>query len=119
LEKRFDDKHVIVTGASAGIGKAIAQRFANEGAEVLLLSRRKAALEETARVMNEKTWYIATVSKIEECERAVEAAIRRWGRIDVLVNNAGIDNAGFRNQIANPQSPQRSLLRTRTGLEVT
>ncbi|HKM79071.1 MAG TPA: SDR family oxidoreductase [Candidatus Bathyarchaeia archaeon] len=97
MEKRFDGKHVIVTGASAGIGKAIAQRFAAEGAEVLLLSRRKNALEDAVKSMkNEKAWYLLTdVSKIEDCEHAVAAAIQRWKQIDVLINNAGIDNGGF------------------------
>jgi NAD(P)-dependent dehydrogenase (short-subunit alcohol dehydrogenase family) len=94
---RFDGKTVIVTGAGRGIGRAIAQRFASEGADVLCLGRTREPLEETAAQCSSagggSAWVTtADVSRTEDVDRAVGEALERWGRIDVLVNNAGIDD---------------------------
>lgn len=90
---RFDGKRVIVTGAGRGIGRAIAERFASEGAELLLLGRTREPLEETAGLCGDKAAvHIADVSKAADAEAAVAAALARWGAIDVLINNAGIDD---------------------------
>jgi len=92
--RRFEGKNVIVTGAGQGIGQAIADRFAVEGADVMLIGRRQDPLQETARRIASaggRSWaHIADVSDSGAVDRAVEAATERWGRIDVLVNNAGI-----------------------------
>jgi NAD(P)-dependent dehydrogenase (short-subunit alcohol dehydrogenase family) len=92
--RRFEQKSVIVTGAGQGIGRAIAKRFAAEGAEVMLIGRRPEPLEETAREIEAAggTSHVqpADVSQSADVERAVAAAAERWGTIDVLVNNAGI-----------------------------
>lgn len=94
--RTFEDKTVIVTGAGRGIGRAIARRFASEGADVLCLGRTIEPLKETAALCAEdggSAWTLgADVSRTEDVQRAVEAAVDRWGRIDVLVNNAGIDD---------------------------
>jgi len=87
---RFTGKNVIVTGAGQGIGRAIAGRFAEEGAEVMLVGRRREPLEQAAAELP-RTWaFPADVGSASDVERAAAAAMERWGRIDVLVNNAGI-----------------------------
>jgi NAD(P)-dependent dehydrogenase (short-subunit alcohol dehydrogenase family) len=91
---RFEGRTVIVTGGSQGIGKAVAERFAEEGADVLVTGRRPDVLESVvAGIANAggSAWpFGADVSNPRDVEATVAAAIERWGRIDVLVNNAGI-----------------------------
>jgi meso-butanediol dehydrogenase / (S,S)-butanediol dehydrogenase / diacetyl reductase len=93
---RFSGKNVIVTGAGRGIGQAIALRFAAEGAEVMLLGRTPGPLEETAAAIERqggKAWaHPADVTQPDQVQSAVAAAMARWGRIEVLVNNAGVDD---------------------------
>ena len=92
--RRFEEKNVIVTGAGQGIGRAIAERFAAEGADVMLIGRRREPLEEVGsgiEAAGGSAWvHTADVSDSAEVDAAVAAAGERWGRIDVLVNNAGI-----------------------------
>ena len=90
--KRFDGKGVVVTGAGRGIGRAIAERFASEGADVLCVGRTREPLEETAALC-ESAWVLTgDVSRSDDVDGVVAAALKRWGGIDVLVNNAGIDD---------------------------
>jgi NAD(P)-dependent dehydrogenase (short-subunit alcohol dehydrogenase family) len=89
---RFDGKTVIITGAGRGIGRAIAQRFAEEGADVMAIGRTLEPLEETVALCGRGWAHAADVSVSAEVQGAVDAALERWGRIDVLVNNAGIDD---------------------------
>ena len=92
--RRFEGKHVVVTGAGQGIGRAIAERFAAEGADVMLIGRRREPLAEVAggiEAAGGRAWlHPADVGSSEEVDAAVAAASARWGTIDVLVNNAGI-----------------------------
>jgi NAD(P)-dependent dehydrogenase (short-subunit alcohol dehydrogenase family) len=92
FQRRFEGKNVIVTGAGRGIGRAIAERFAAEGADVLCLGRTLEPLEETVEVCGSGWALSADVSSRDDVERAASAALERWGRIDVLINNAGIDD---------------------------
>jgi len=89
---RFDGKGVIVTGAGRGIGRAIAERFASEGADVMCVGRTLEPLEETVVLCGRGFAHTADVSVAEDVEGIVAAALERWARIDVLVNNAGIDD---------------------------
>jgi NAD(P)-dependent dehydrogenase (short-subunit alcohol dehydrogenase family) len=92
---RFKDKTAIVTGAAGGIGKATAIRLAQEGARVLLVGRHagntREAVEATrAAGAPDADEVICDVSVEAQVEGACEAAIKRWGRLDVIVNNAGV-----------------------------
>jgi len=89
---RFDGRGVIVTGAGRGIGRAIAQRFASEGADVMSVGRTLEPLEETVALCGSGFAHAADVSVSADVGGLVDAALARWDRIDVLVNNAGIDD---------------------------
>jgi NAD(P)-dependent dehydrogenase (short-subunit alcohol dehydrogenase family) len=83
-------KTVIVTGAGSGIGRAAARGFARVGARVVGVGRRTDALEETRAGSPEIIAYSADVCAPDAPRQVIDAAISRWGRLDVLVNNAGL-----------------------------
>lgn len=85
----LSEKVVIVTGGSSGIGRAAALRFAALGAKVVITGRRAAALETVAAGHSEIVAVVADAASPEDAARTVGAAVDRWGRLDVLVNNAG------------------------------
>lgn len=85
--KRLDGKVAIVTGGSSGIGKAIAERFSQEGANVIITGRHEETLKE---VSNDKISYVVgDMTDSKAVEKVVNTAIDKFGRIDILVNNAG------------------------------
>jgi glucose 1-dehydrogenase len=94
---RLKDKVALVTGASSGIGKAVAQRFAAEGAHVVVNYRPGGAeADEAARAIaaalaTESVAIPADVSRREDCERMTREAVERFGRLDIAVCNAGIE----------------------------
>ncbi|HLI59888.1 MAG TPA: 3-oxoacyl-ACP reductase family protein [Solirubrobacteraceae bacterium] len=94
---RLDDRVAIVTGASSGLGVAFARGFAEAGADVVLGARRADRLSQTAALVEEAgraALAVPTdVARPEDCDRLVAAALERFGRVDVLVNNAGVGTA--------------------------
>ena len=91
---RMKDKVVILTGASSGIGNATALKLASEGAKVTVVARRAERLEElkekAADLPGEIYPVPGDVSKDEDIAKAVDMTVEKYGRIDVLINNAGI-----------------------------
>ena len=91
---RLKEKSIVVTGASSGMGKSIVERFVKEGASVVAVARRKERLdalkESLAQEKGQVLVFQGDVSKIEDNEKMIELAVQHFGKLDVLVNNAGI-----------------------------
>lgn len=99
MPKTFEGKVALITGGSSGIGRATALAFAREGARVALCSRRSAEGQETARMIGQEggeACFVETdVSVPEQVQHFVETAVKRFGRLDCAVNNAGIEGTPF------------------------
>lgn len=91
---RFEDKVVVITGAGSGIGRTTALLFAAEGAKIVIPDLNVAGGQETEKMIRDgggQALFIEmSVTKAEDVERMVSQVVSTWGRIDVLVNNAGI-----------------------------
>lgn len=91
---RLEGKSVVVTGASSGMGKAIVELFAREGANVVAVARRKERLEELAASLADAPGKVVVfqgdVTKSEVNNEMINCAVQSFGRLDVLVNNAGV-----------------------------
>ena len=106
MEISFEGKVALVTGASKGIGKAIAKTLAESGAKVMLSSRKEDQLRETAAEINGETdVFAANAGDVDAGRACIDATIARFGGLDILVNNAatnpyfgaslGVDEARF------------------------
>jgi 3-oxoacyl-[acyl-carrier protein] reductase len=91
---KLQDKVAIITGAGRGIGQATAVKFAREGAKVVVCDLKPESVEETVVLCKETRGdafgYVADVRDMRALEQMVEVTIAKWGRVDCLVNNAGI-----------------------------
>ncbi|MGH7829386.1 MAG: SDR family oxidoreductase, partial [Candidatus Binatia bacterium] len=96
--KKFQGKVVFITGASSGIGAALAREFARHGARVALLARRRERLERLTKEIEDRGGaalaLAADVTVDGEIDAAVQAAVAKWGGIDVVVANAGFGVVG-------------------------
>lgn len=94
---RYDGKVVLITGASSGLGAAMAVAFARQGADVAISGRRLEKLEQVAKQVEETGRRCVVVqadhSRVEDCQRFVQTAKDEYGRIDALINNAGLGTA--------------------------
>lgn len=94
--KQLQDRVAVVTGASSGLGRAIAEMFATEGAKVVLAARRKAVLDEIVAGIEKRGGtalaVAADVTKEADVVALFKATTDKFGRVDVLVNNAGVPN---------------------------
>jgi NAD(P)-dependent dehydrogenase (short-subunit alcohol dehydrogenase family) len=106
MSARFAGKVALVTGGGAGLGRATAEAFAREGAQVFICGRRSAPLQETAAAIAAKggiaAWAQADVAAPGGPKAVVDATLARYGRLDILVNNAGTmgDPARFGRKLA-------------------
>lgn len=91
---RLEDKVAIITGATAGMGKAMAELFSKEGASVVLFARREERLQNLVAEIEDAggkaVYYAGDISKQEDIDALVDLAINEYGKIDIAINNAGI-----------------------------
>lgn len=94
MEAMLKDKIALITGASRGIGKGIALKFAQQGAAILLVGRKmpglEAAAEEIRALGGKADCFTADVAKEDDVKNLVDQVMAKYGRVDILVNNAGI-----------------------------
>lgn len=91
---KLTNKSIVVTGASSGMGKKIVELFVNEGASVVAVARRKERLEALVESLKDAPGkviaFAGDVSKKEDNEAMIDLAVKEFGKLDVLVNNAGV-----------------------------
>ncbi len=114
---RLKDKVAIITGATSGIGRASALVFAREGARVILVGRReKEGLEAQSLIQGENRsglYVQADVTQSADVERVVAQTVERFGRIDILFNNAGINPSEARRSASEcPENAWDEVIRT-------
>ena len=92
----FQDKIVLVTGAASGIGEAAARAFAKAGATLVLADKDKSGLKKLTEDLGESRGMARVINTADpdDCEDLIADAVKRFGRLDVLVNDAGVDHMG-------------------------
>ncbi len=110
MKNYFDLKGqvAVVTGASAGLGLQMAKAFANQGANLVLLARRQNLLEENARAISQEYGVevlpiVCDITVTEQVQNAVKKTMEHFGRVDILLNNAGTGAVGPAEEITDEQ----------------
>lgn len=89
--ENLENKVVIVTGASSGIGEAIARELAGDGCRVMLVARREERLKSLASELGDQCGYFtADVTKLDQVKSMASTTLEKFGQIDVIINNAGV-----------------------------
>jgi NADP-dependent 3-hydroxy acid dehydrogenase YdfG len=101
MTKRLENKVALITGASAGIGRACARALAREGAKLVLTARRRERLEHLAaeikQLGSEAVFLVGDAREEDTAQKTVELATKTFGHLDILINNAGVGN--YRNLV--------------------
>ncbi|MFW5986435.1 MAG: SDR family NAD(P)-dependent oxidoreductase, partial [Halanaerobiales bacterium] len=92
---RLKDKIVIITGGAAGIGKKTAELFAHEGAKVVIADYDRKAGEKTASSIEGIEYIFVDVADFDSAESLIVETVKKYGRLDILINNAGITADGW------------------------
>lgn len=87
---RLKDQVAVITGGTAGIGKAIVEKFAKEGAKVAFFGRNAERGQQVAQEIPNTEFYPVDVANTKEVSDAMAEIVKKWGKIDILINNAGI-----------------------------
>ncbi len=108
MDLQLKDKVAIVTGASKGIGRAVAEQLASEGADVVITARNAEPLERTAAAIAATTHrtvvpMVGDMSRTDDVTRCVDAALKRFGHIDILVTCAGSSPGGLLEDLTEEQ----------------
>jgi 3-oxoacyl-[acyl-carrier protein] reductase len=99
MEVRLDGRSAIVTGASKGLGLAMAKEFAASGADVAILARRPEVLEEAKQTVSaiaqggRVATFVCDVAKADDIQKTFDSVVKTFGKVDILVNNAGQSRA--------------------------
>ena len=97
---RLENKVAIITGGNSGVGAATAVKFASEGAKVVITARREAPLLEVAERIRanggEVLPIVSDISKAEDAKRVLAETLRAFGKVDILINNAGVLDEGLK-----------------------
>jgi len=99
MEVRLDGRSAIITGASMGLGLAMAKEFAASGADVAILARRPEVLEQAKQTVSaiaqggRVSTFVCDVAKADDIQKTYDAVIKTFGKVDILINNAGQSRA--------------------------
>ena len=90
INVKLKKKVVLITGGSRGIGKAVAELFMKEGAQVVITSKNQKQLQQTAKEMGNSFFVVGDVRNENDVKNVIDKTIKKFGRIDILVNNVGV-----------------------------